>query len=55
MPELNVLAGYICLINVNDSDIKEVGSTLYNGNVINTLFEDDVIMTTEHNVDVFNM
>ena len=55
MSELNSLSSYILHVNINHSNVVEIGAALYYRHVIDALFENDVVMPTENKVDFLDM
>ena len=51
MSELNSLSSYILHVNINDSNVVEIGAALNYRHVIDALFENDVVVPTENKVN----
>lgn len=55
MSELNSLSRYILHVNINDSNVVEIGAALNYRHVINAFFENDVVVSTENKVDFLDV
>lgn len=55
MSKLNSLSGYILHVNIDDSNVMEIRSTFNHRNVINALLQDDMIVSSQNNVDILDL
>lgn len=55
MSKLDSLTGYIFHVNINDSNVMEIGSTFDHRNVINALLHDYVVVPSQNDVHVLNV